>query len=74
MTFQDNPEEQFGDAPGKEDIELPKVLEDAEQPKESKPSTSKSEGKTGEQAAQATEGAQPLLRKPHQIQTPPTPH
>ena len=60
-AFQDDPEEQFGDAPDEdieEDIDLPKVLEDAEQPKEGKPSTSKSEGKTGEQLAQATEGAQ----------------
>ena len=57
-TFQDDPKEQFGDAPGEEDIDLPKLLKDAEQPKEGKPRTSKSEGKTGEQAAQATEGAQ----------------
>ena len=34
------------------------MLEDAELPKEGKPSTSKSKGKTGEQPAQATEGAQ----------------
>ena len=53
-------EEQSRDTPGKdtEDIDLPKVLEDAEPPKKGKPSTSKSEGKTGEQPAQVTEGAQ----------------
>ena len=55
-----DPEEQFQDTPGEdteEDIDLPKVLEDAEQPKKGKLSTSKSEGKTGEKPAQATEGA-----------------
>ena len=53
-TFEDDPEEQFGDAPDEdieEDIDLPKVLENAELSKEGKPSTSKSEGKTGEQPA-----------------------
>ena len=59
------PEEQFRDNPGEEE-DLPLVLEDAEQPKEGKPGTSKSKGKQlGDQPAQATEGAEPLLRKPH---------
>ena len=31
VTFEDDPEEQFGDAPDEEDIDLPKVLEDSEQ-------------------------------------------
>ena len=55
------PKEQFRDAPGegtKDSQEFPKVLEDADWPKEGEPSTSKSEGKTGEPAAQATEGAE----------------
>ena len=56
------PEEQFRDAPGedtKDSIEFPKVLEDAEQPKEGKPGTSKSKGKQlGDQPAQAAEGAE----------------
>ena len=40
-------------------IEFPKVLEDAEQPKEGKPGTSKSKGKQlGDQLAQAAEGAE----------------
>ena len=55
------PEEQFRDALG-EDTEdsqdSPKVLEDADRPKEGEPSTIKSEGKTGKPAAQATEGAE----------------
>ena len=56
-----DPEEQFADDP--EDItdeDLPKVLEDAEEPKGGKPSSSKSIGKEGEAQAQgqATEGAQ----------------
>ena len=55
------PEEQFQDTPG-EDTEdsqdFPKVLEDAEQPKEGELGTSKSKGKTGDQPAQATEGAE----------------
>ena len=71
------PEEQFRDAPGedtKDSIDLPKVLEDAEQPKEGKPGTSKSKGKhLGDQLAQATEGAEappeetldPNPTKPH---------
>ena len=56
-----NPEEQFRDAPGKDTEECEdflRVLEDADQPKESEPGTSKSEGKTGKPAAQATEGAE----------------
>ena len=56
------PEEQFRDAPGKDtedSTEFPKVLEDAEQPKEGKPGTSKSKGKQlGDQLAQAAEGAE----------------
>ena len=55
------PEEQFQDAPGEdtEDIQdFPKVLEDAEQPKEGELGTSKSKGKTSDQPAQATEGAE----------------
>ena len=55
------PKEQFRDAPG-EDTEdsqdFPKVLEDADPPEEGAPGTSKSEGKPGEPAAQATEGAE----------------
>ena len=55
------PKEQFRDTLG-EDTEdsqdFPKVLEDADQPQEGEPSTSKSEGKTGKPAAQATEGAE----------------
>ena len=38
--------------------DLPKVLEDADKPKEGEPSTSKSIAKEGEAQAQATEGAQ----------------
>ena len=55
------PEEQFQDAPGKDtedSQDFPKVLEDAEQPKEGELGTSKSKGKTGDQPAQATEGAE----------------
>ena len=55
------PEEQFHDAPGENteaSQDFPKVLEDAEQPKESEPGTSKSKGKTGDQPTQATEGAE----------------
>ena len=56
-----DPEEQFQDAPG-EDTEdsqdFPKVLENAEQPKEGGPGTSKSKGKTGDQPTQATERAE----------------
>ena len=56
----DDPEEQFVDAPEEdtEDEDLPNVLEDADQPMEGKPGTSKSEGKTGETVAQATEEAE----------------
>ena len=54
------PEEQFRDAPGEDTKEdIPLVLEDAEQPKEGKPRTSKSKGKKlGGQPAQAAEGAE----------------
>ena len=54
------PEEQFRDAPGEDtEEEFPLVLEDAEQPKEGKPGTSKSKGKQlGDQPAQAAEGAE----------------
>ena len=55
------PEEQFQDTPGKDtedSQDFPKVLEDAKQPKEGEPGTSKSKGKTGDQPAQATEGAE----------------
>ena len=64
------PEEQFRDAPEEDTKEdLPLVLEDAEQqPKEGKTGASKSKGK---QTTQATEGAEALLRKPHQIPNPP---
>ena len=72
-----DPEQQFQDSPGEdiEDIDLPKVLEDAEQPKEGKPSTSKSEGKTGQQPVQATGGAQapPEETPPDPNPTDPTP-
>ena len=66
------PEEQFRDALGEDtEEEFPLVLEDAkQQPKKSKPGASKSKGKQlGDQPAQATEGAEALLRKPHQIPT-----
>ena len=54
------PEEQFKDAPGEDtEEEFPLVLEDAEQPKEGKPGTSKSKGKQlGDLPAQAAEGAE----------------
>ena len=68
-----DPEEQFRDAPGedtKDSTEFPKVLEDAEQPKEGKPGTSNSKGKQlGDQLAQAAEGAEALPEK-----TPPDPN
>ena len=66
------PEEQFTPEEDTEE-EFPLVLKDAEQqPKEGKPGTSKSKGKQlGDQPAQAAEGAEALLRKPHQIPTPP---
>ena len=53
-------EEQFKDAPGEDTKEeFPLVLEDAKQPKEGKPGTSKSKGKQlGDQPTQATEGAE----------------
>ena len=55
-----DPEEQFVDAPEEdiEDKDLPKVLEDADQPMEGEPGTSKSEGKTGETVVQAMEEAE----------------
>ena len=65
------PEEQFRDAPGKDtEEEFPLVLEDAEQPKEDKPGTSKSKGKQlGDQPAQAAEGAEAPAEE-----TPPDPN
>ena len=54
------PEEQFQDAPGKDtedSQDFTKVLEDAEWPKEGELGKRKSKGKTGDQPAQATEGA-----------------
>ena len=65
-------EEQFGDAP-EEDIEvedLPKVLEDTDKPKEGKPGTRKSIGRTGETVAQATEGT---VAPPEETPPDPTP-
>ena len=55
-----DPEEQFIDAPEEdiEDEDLQKVLEDADQPMECEPGTSKSGGKRGETVAQATEKAE----------------
>ena len=73
-----DPEEQFKDAPG-EDTEdsqdFPKVLEDADQPEEGELGTSKSEGKSGEPAAQATEGAEapPEETPPDPVPTDPQP-
>ena len=75
------PEEQFKDAPGEDtEEEFPLVLEDAEQPKEGKPGTSKSKGKQlGDQPAQATEGAEappeetPLDPNPTRPHTDPAP-
>ena len=67
-----DPKEQFRDAPGKEtedSQDFLKVLEDAELPKEGKPDTSKSKGKTGEMPVQATEGA-----KAPPEETPPDPN
>ena len=70
------PEKQFKDAPGEDTEEdFPLVLEDAEQPKEGKPGTSKPKGKQlGDQPAQTTGGAEappeetppdPESTKPH---------
>ena len=75
------PEEQFRDALGEDtEEEFPLVLEDAEQPKEGEPGTSKSKGKQlGDQPAQATEGAEappeetpldPNPTKPHTYPAP----
>ena len=54
------PEEQFRDTPGEDtEEEFPLVLEDAEQPREGKPGTSKSKGKhLVDQPSQAKEGAE----------------
>ena len=54
------PEEQFKDALGEDtEEEFPLVLDDAKQPKESKPGASKSKGKQlGDQPAQAAEGTE----------------
>ena len=54
------PKEQFRDTLGEDtEEEFLLVLEDAEQPKEGKPGTSKSKGKQlGDQPAQAAEGAE----------------
>ena len=53
-----DPEEQFADDPEEfADEDLPKVMEDADKPKEGEPSTSKSIGREGEAQTQATEGA-----------------
>ena len=75
------PEEQFRDAPGEDtEEEFPKVLEDAKQPKEGKPGTSKSKDKQlRDQLAQATEGAEappeetPLDPNPTKPHTDPAP-
>ena len=75
------PEEQFRDAPGEDtEEEFPLVLEDAKQPKEGKPGTSKSKGKQlGDQPAQAAEGAEappeetPLDPDPTKPHTDPAP-
>ena len=75
------PEEQFRDDPGEDtEEEFPLVLEDAEQPNESKPGASKSKGKQlGDQPAQATEGAEappeetPLDPDPTKPHTDPAP-
>ena len=71
-TGRGEPEEQFKDAPSKDtkdSQDFPKVLEDADRPKEGEPSTIKSEGKTGKPAAQATEGAEAPAEE-----TPPDPN
>ena len=75
------PEEQFRNAPGEDTKEeFPMVLEDAEQPKEGKPGTSKSKGKQlDDQPAQAAEGAEappeetPLDPNPTKPHTDPAP-
>ena len=56
-------------------IDLPKVLEDAEPPKEGEPSTSKSKGKTGDLLAQTEEGAEapPEVTPPDPRPTDPQP-
>ena len=75
------PEVQFRDTPGEDtEEEFPLVLEDAEQPKEGKPGTSKSKGRQlGDQPAQAAEGAEgppeetPLDPNPTRPHTDPAP-
>ena len=75
------PKKQFRDAPGEDtEEEFPLVLEDAEQPREDKPGTSKSKGKQlGDQPAQAIEGAEappketPLDPDPTKPHTDPAP-
>ena len=65
------PEEQFQDAPSKDTKDsqgFPKVLEDAEQPKEGE--LGKSKGKTSDQQAQATGGAEAPPGETLQFQTP----
>ena len=68
------PEEQFRDAPGEDtedSIELPLVLEDANEAEEGKPGTSKSKGnQLGDQPAQAAEGAE---APPEEIPSDPNP-
>ena len=62
-----DPKEQFRDAQGEDtedSIDFPKVLVDAEPPKEGEPGTSKSKGKTGDPPAQATEGAEAPPEEP----------
>ena len=68
------PKEQFQDAPGEDNEDsqdFPKVMEDAEQPKEGELGTSKSKGKTSDQPAQATEGAE---APPEETLPVPNPH
>ena len=51
-----DPEEQFKDTPGEDTEDFPKVLEDAELPKEGEASTSKSGGQTGDPPVQTKGG------------------
>ena len=69
-------EEQFRDTLGEDTKEeFPLVLEDAEQPKEGKPGTSKSKGKQlGDQPAQAAEGAKALPEETPLDPNPTRPH
>ena len=70
-------EEQFIDAgeDTEKSIDFPKVLEDAELPKEGEPGTSKSKGKTGDPPAQTKEGAEapPEVNPPDPRPTDPKP-